>query len=203
MRGNLIVGLSGGIATGKTSVARIFSLLGALIIDADMIARKVVEPKGKAWQEVVASFGEEVLNEDLSINRQRLAELAFSQKALLQRLNEITHPEIIAEIEKQLKEMQTEGRIIILDAPLLIEAGLTNLVDKLIVVSASEETQMERLVKRNGLTKKAVENRISAQMPLPEKIAKADIVIDNDGSEEELEEKVGQIWRQMNRLRGE
>lgn len=191
---NLIVGLTGGIATGKSTVANIFKTLGAIIIDADIIARKVVQPATSVWQAIVDSFGQEILNADLSINRERLADLVFNKSFLRQKLNEITHPEIRDRIEKEISTFTPSEKIIIIDAPLLIEAQMTCLVDKLFVVYVSDQIQIERLMKRNNLNEQEAKNRIHAQIPFEERLKLADIVIDNNGTIEELREKIKQIW---------
>lgn len=191
---NLIIGLTGGISTGKSTVADMFKTLGAIIIDADIIARKVVQPTTSVWQAIVDFFGQGILNADLSINRERLADLVFSESSLLQKLNEITHPEIRDKIEKEISTFTPSKKIIIIDAPLLIESQMISLVDKLFVVHVSEKIQIERLMKRNNFNEQEAKNRIHAQIPLEEKLKLADIVIDNNGTIEELREKIKQIW---------
>lgn len=192
---NLIIGLTGGIATGKSTVADMFKTLGAIIVDADIIARKVVQPTTSVWQAIVDFFGQGILNADLSINRERLADLVFSESSLLQKLNEITHPEIRAKIEKEINTFTPSEKIIIIDAPLLIESQMISLVDKLFVVHVSEKIQIERLMKRNNFNEQEAKNRIHAQIPLEKKLKLADIVIDNNGTIEELREKIKQIWK--------
>jgi len=157
---------------------------GAFVIDADRIARKIVEPYKNAWKKIVEIWGEEILSPDLSLDRSRLGAIVFSDKEALERLNAITHPEIIREIEYELREKSFE-ELIILDAPLLIEAGLCDVVDEVWLVSVTVENQLERLCKRDDISREEAKKRINSQMPLKEKEKYAHLIIDNNGTWEE------------------
>ncbi len=191
----LVVGLTGGLATGKTTIAELFESLGAVIIDADKIAREIVKPNSSTWQKIKDYFGTKILNDDLSINRNLLGELIFSNEIHRKKLNEITHSEIIHKIKQEIEDAHCS--IVIIVAPLLIEANMISMVDKLIVVTASEETQTKRVMERDNLSKDDAKNRIDSQMPLSEKVKLADFVIDTDCPKTELEEKVKEIWESL------
>jgi dephospho-CoA kinase len=191
-----VIGLTGGIATGKSFVSEYLRELGAEIIDADEIARQVVQPGKSALREIVTEFGESVLNADGSLNRKKLGELVFSDPVKLDRLNRITHPYILAEIRMLLKKFRTSNtcRMIVLDAPLLFEVGLDSLVDEVWVVAVDYHTQLKRLMNRDNLTEDEAKCRIAAQMPLDEKVEKAQYIIDNSFSPEETKQQVKRLW---------
>ena len=196
----IIVGLTGGIASGKSTVGEMFKQLGAYLIDFDVLAREVVRPHLKAWKGVVEHFGTEVLNEDLTINRGMLAEIVFNDNAKLGKLNEIVHPAILEEDEQRMEEIRgiDPAAIVVKDIPLLFEMNYREFVDKVVVVYASEENQMKRLIDR-GLDPEGAAKRIGAQMPLAEKVNLADFVIQNNGSLAETRRQVEMIY---NALRG-
>ncbi len=178
----ILVGLTGGIASGKSAASKIFKKLGAYIIDADVLAREVVEPLKPAWRGVVKNFGKGVLNKDNSINRKKLAEIVFNNKKKRELLNSIVHPRVLKrakEIEKEIVKKDPEA-VIIFDAALLIESGAYKKMDKNIVVYADEDVQVKRLIKRDGLTKDEAKKRIKAQMPLRQKVRFADYIIDGN-----------------------
>jgi len=191
----LVVGLTGGIATGKSTVARFLSQYGAAVIDADEISREIIVPETRVFKEIVNQFGSEILSQDGTIDRTKLGRIVFSDLAKLKILNEITHPPVIKIIKSKLKEFKKrqDQKIVVIDVPLLIEAGLRPLVDFLVVVTAQEKTQIKRLQER-GLTLSEAKKRIKAQMPLSEKAKLADYVIENDGALEELEQKTKALW---------
>jgi len=191
----MIVGLTGGLGTGKSTVTSFFAELGAYIIDWDEVAKQVTCPYSKAWGEIVAYFGKDILNDDLTINRQQLAELVFSNREMLERLNQIVHPEVFEEDERIADEIKSRDphALIIKDIPLLFEVATPIDADRTIVVSASEQTQLERLEER-GMSRDAALNRIKSQLPLEEKIKAADFVISNDGSLEETKRQVDEIY---------
>ncbi|MBI4778609.1 dephospho-CoA kinase [Candidatus Desantisbacteria bacterium] len=191
----IIIGLTGSIGTGKTTVAGIFRDLGAAIINADKIARGIVEPQMPAWQQIIDAFGEKVLNIDSTINRHYLGELVFNDRLSLERLNRITHPLINEEIQKQIQEQN--DKIIIIDAPLLIEAGVEKIVDKIIVVTTSRDTQIKRLRIRDLFSDLQIEARLNSQLPLEAKIEKADYIIDNDGNTLETIRQIKKIWEEL------
>ena len=191
----LIIGLTGSIGTGKSTVANFFKELGAYIIDWDILAREVVQPHLKAWEGIVQYFGKDVLNEDMTLNRQKLAEIVFLNKEKVEKLNQIVHPEIISEDDRITKQITNRDpdALIVKDIPLLTEAYRGKLVDKIIVVSASEKTRLQRLEER-GMNQEEAKKRIQSQAPLDEKIKFADFVIDNDGSLEQTKMQVKKIY---------
>lgn len=202
----LVIGLTGGIVSGKTTVARMFKELGAKIIDADMIAREIVQPHKKAWKEIVKNFGEEILKENQEINRKKLGSIVFSNQTKLNYLNKITHPVIIENIKMQLSQISQQATrdnkeiICIVDAPLLFEACLAGMMDRNIVVYIPEKEQIVRLVKRDGISRQEALKRIRAQMSLKVKISLADYVIDNSLSPENTKQQVIQLWRKLNNI---
>lgn len=191
----IIVGLTGSVGTGKSTVARFFEELGAHIIDWDQLAREVVHPHSKAWKKIVECFGQDFLNEDLSIDRQRLAGTVFSDKGKLARLNQIVHPEVIKKDERITAEIKRRDKdaIVVKDIPLLHECAGHIVVDRVIVVSASEETQLRRLEEK-GMSRGEARRRMKSQLPIQEKTKGADFVIDNDGSPEETKRQVEAIY---------
>ena len=195
-----VIGLTGGVACGKSVVASMFRELGASIIDADQVSRLVVEPAQPAWEEIVERFGEEVLNPDGTINRSRLGEIVFRDEEKREELNRITHPKIIEKIRKLIEEHRKEGvEIVIVEAALIVEkGGMKSIISDLIVVTADEETQIKRFTQRVELSREEALLRIKSQMPISEKIKHATYVIDNSGSLEETKERVKKIWEIIN-----
>jgi dephospho-CoA kinase len=191
----IIVGLTGGVGTGKSTVTNFFWELGAYIIDWDELAREVTRPHSKAWKGIVEYFGKGILNDDLTINRQKLAEIVFCDQEKVTKLNQIVHPEVFKEDERitnQIKKLDPEA-LIIKDIPLLFEVDRPIFVDKVVVVSASEQTQLRRLEEK-GMSREDAENRIKSQLPLEEKVKSADFVINNDGTPEETKRQVEEIY---------
>jgi len=191
----IIVGLTGSVGTGKSTVAKFFRELGAYIIDWDELAREVIHPHLRAWKEIVEYFGRDFLNEDLTINRQKLAEVVFSDREKVAKLNQIVHPEVFKEDERITNEIKSldPDALIIKDIPLLFELTRPIFVGKVVVVSASEQTQLRRLEKK-GMNRKDAQSRIKSQLPLAEKIESADFVINNDGSLEETKRQVEELY---------
>lgn len=197
----MLIGLTGGIASGKSLIAEKLKRLGAYLIDADEIAREMVMPGLPAYQNIVKEFGEGILNPDKTINRKALGAIVFSNPKLRNRLEQITHPGILGEIDKRvlaIKDKDTKA-IIVVDAALLIEVGLYKKMDKVIVVYADEKTQIARLMKRDGLSYNEAKKRISAQMNLNEKKKYADFVIENvEGKEKkEIKDEVKRLFKIM------
>ena len=190
----IIVGLTGGMGTGKSTVATFFKELGAYVIDWDELARDVIRPNSKAWKEIVEWLGKDVLNEDLTINRQKLADVVFLNKEKVARLNEIVHPQVFKEDERITKEIKRidPDALVIKDIPLLFESKSPAL-DKVVVVSASEETQLTRLQEK-GMSRQDAQRRIRSQLPLEKKVKSADFVINNDGSLEETKRQVEEVY---------
>jgi dephospho-CoA kinase len=197
-----VIGLTGGIASGKSTVAEILAGLGVPVIDADQLARAVVAPGEPALAAIVAAFGEGVLNPDGSLNRPALGAIVFADPAARKRLEAITHPAIARLAEARLAELRQQGApVAIYMAPLLIEAGVTGRVDEIWVVYADRETQLGRLMTRDGSTREQAERRLAAQLPMEEKAKQGRVIIDNRGSREELERQVRAVWaRELHRL---
>jgi len=175
----VLVGLTGGIATGKSTVARMFRRCGAVVIDADELAREVVQPGKPAWREIVRTFGKTVLNPDRTLNRHALGVIVFGNRTKLQQLERIIHPRVAqaqARLTRQAARRNPEA-VVIYDVPLLFEAGIDKRVDKIIVVTADRKTQIARLKKRNRLTRAEAVRRIRSQMPLTKKVRLADFVL--------------------------
>ncbi|HLC43147.1 MAG TPA: dephospho-CoA kinase [Methylomirabilota bacterium] len=195
----LLVGLTGGIASGKSAVSRMLNQLGCLIIDADLIAREVVEPGEPAYQKIVEAFGQGILDDEGYVNRKKLGALIFRDAEKRRLLNEITHPEIIRREQEILAELMTEGHegIVVLDAALLIEAGGAGRVDRLVVVTADEATQQKRLSDRDDLPAEEALRRIRSQMPLSEKAKLAHYVINNSGTPHETLRQVQEVYQTL------
>jgi dephospho-CoA kinase len=197
----LIIGLTGGIVSGKSTVARMFKDLGAKIVDADKLGHKVILPQRAAWKRIIKIFGKDILQKDQTINREKLGKIVFANQNLLKKLNKITHPEIIKLIKKEISlakdDSKEEKKILIIDAALIYETKIDRLMDKIIVVYLDEEEQLERLIKRNNLSKKEALQKIKSQIPLKEKIEIADYVIDNSNSLDKTKEQVETIWQKI------
>lgn len=191
----LILGLTGGIATGKSTVAKMLVELGAAHVDADSLAREAVAVGEPAWRAIADYFGPSVFREDGSLDRKALAGLVFSDPQALAALNAITHPPIIALARKRLDEARSGGALVcVLEAPLLYESGLDSEVDLTVVVTASEATQLARLLTREQLTEEEARLRVRAQLPLEEKVRRADFCIDNDGPLPGTRRQVQDLW---------
>jgi dephospho-CoA kinase len=194
----VVIGLTGGIASGKSTVSNMIRKQGIRVIDADQIAREVVEIGKPAYEQIVKTFGQDILHEDKTINRERLGALIFSEENKRQELNQIVHPAVREEMLKQTEEEKAHhAKIVVLDIPLLFESKLTYLVDKTIVVYVDEETQLKRLMKRNSYSEEEAKMRIGSQLPLIEKVKLADEIIHNQGS---IEETSAQVHELINKL---
>jgi len=180
----MIIGLTGGIASGKSTVSQKLADLGAIIIDGDKIAHKIMEPGWPAYAEVVNEFGNDILNPDLSIDRTKLGAIVFEDPARMRALNRIVRPHIYEAIDKEIetKRLAHPKAVLVLDIPLLFEARLDLIADQVWVVWVDRETQISRLMGRNSLTRDDAIRRIDSQMPLDEKARRAHLVIDNNGS---------------------
>jgi dephospho-CoA kinase len=189
----IILGLTGGVASGKTTVAAMFKSSGARIIDADTIAHSLLKPDTEVYCQVVKTFGKAVLKKNRALSRKKLGRIVFNDKALRKKLNRIMHPEIIRIIRKKLQALR-QGAVV-LEAPLLIEAGLTGMVDKLIVVNLSLAKQIKRIQQKTLLTKEEVFKRIRSQMPLEKKVRLADFIIDNNGTRKQTKKQVMKLRR--------
>lgn len=196
----IVAGLTGGIATGKSTVSFIFKRLGAHIIDADEIAREVVKKGTPAWKEIKDFFGEDILSPDGTIDRAKLGEIVFREESKRKRLDEIVHPEVFKEIERLKEEIIRKDReaIILCDVPLLIESGYYSKVDKVILVYTEERKQLLRLT--NKFPREDALRRIKSQMPLEEKKKYADYIIDNSGPIEETEAQCRKVYEELRRF---
>ncbi|MBA9025851.1 MULTISPECIES: dephospho-CoA kinase [Bacillaceae] len=190
-----VIGITGGIASGKSSISQfIQEELGFTIIDADIAAREVVEPGQDAYQEIIQVFGNELLLPDTSIDRAKLGGIIFHDEKKRLQLNNIVHPAVRKRMLKQKETAFDLGeQVIFMDIPLLFESNLTHMVDKTILIYVDEQIQLERLMKRNGLSEADAKARIDSQMPLAEKKELADVVINNNGSLLEAQKQVKQV----------
>ena len=195
----LNVGLTGGIASGKSTVAKMFVKNGAHLIDFDGLAHEVQEPEKPAWKEVVNHFGERILQPDKKIDRVKLGNIVFTDKEKLAELNNIVHPLVYQEWHVRLEKIGKKEKhaIVLSDIPLLFEGNMQNLFDLTILVLIAPKEQICRLMARNGVSKEEAEKRLKSQMPISEKIALADIVIDNEGSIPETEKRAGKVWQEL------
>ena len=197
----LIVGLTGGAATGKTAVSQVLREEGAYIIDADQIARELVQPHRPAWNEIIRAFGKEILQEDRSIHRKELADKVFADPKQRKVLNQILHPRIKEEIARRTREIGQKDHkaIVVIDAPLLVELGMHRNVDRLVVVTSTRAQQMERLKKRDGRSTEEALGLLSSQMPVKEKEKLADFVMRNEGSLEEMKKRAKEVFKELKR----
>ena len=192
----LLVGLTGGIATGKSTVSEILRQLGCEIIDADRLARDVVEPEQPAWKQIVADFGRGVVNADGTLDRKKLGAIVFADPDRRKRLEAITHPAIRARFQARLDELAAQGfaGIVVFDAPVMIESGNYKNMDRLVVVVTDDATQAGRLQERDGTDEAEGRRKIASQMPLAEKAKLADYVIDNSGDREATAAEVRRVF---------
>ena len=195
----VLLGLTGGIASGKTTVATMLKEKGAPLIDFDLIARQVVEPHKPAWEKIVDYFGKQVLQEDESVDRKKLSNIVFRDFEKRKKLESFTHPRIHEEFVKQVNEIveREPGAIIQVDVPLLVELNLQYMFHKLLVVYIPREQQIERLAERDGISREEAANILKAQLPLDEKVGYADFVIHNENSLEETRKQVENLWKTL------
>ncbi|MCC6746278.1 MAG: dephospho-CoA kinase [Deltaproteobacteria bacterium] len=194
----MLVGLTGGIAAGKTTVAEVFAELGAGVVDADRLAREVTAPGAPALVEIVRVFGHEVLGADGSLDRAALGRRVFVDPAERAKLEAITHPAIAAASAARLEQLRDAGApLLIYEAALLVETGRYRQMDRLVVVTATEEVRVARLMARNGFTRADALARLAAQLPEEEKVRVADYVVDNSGALAETRRQVEAVWRAL------
>jgi dephospho-CoA kinase len=195
----LLVAVTGGIASGKSVVSKMLEDLGAPIIDYDVIAREIVEPGKPAWKDIVACFGERVLRQDRSIDRKNLSGIVFRDPEKRKQLESFTHPRIIEQGARRADEIARKNpdAIIQVAVPLLIEINLQDRFHKVLLVYVPRETQIERLMKRDGIAREAAESILKAQLPIDEKLRYADFVIHNEGTLEETRRQVEQVWEEL------
>ena len=191
-----IIGLTGGIASGKSTVSGMLRSLGAKVIDADQIARQVVQPGCAALEEIAAVFGSSVLSDDGGLNREALGKIVFNNSEARQKLNDITHSRICEEVWKAIVQLEREGyNMVVLDVPLLFESGWDAQVNEVWVVAVPLDVQIGRLMKRNRFTREEALARIASQMDLKSKVERADVIIDNGASKEVTRRQVIEAWQ--------
>lgn len=194
----LVIGVTGGLGTGKSTVTRMLGELGAVVIDADRVAHEVMEPNRLAWRKVVELFGGTMLNEDHTINRQQLGERVFRDPQARRQLEAVVHPQVIRRIKEQLRQLRRNRRIkvAVVDVPLLVETGTNSLVDVIVVVTAPPDIQRQRL-KERGLSDADMDQRMAAQWDLSAKVALADHVVDNGDGVAQTRRQVKRLWNQL------
>jgi dephospho-CoA kinase len=195
----LRVGLTGGIASGKSTVSGIFASLGAKIIDADEVARKLLLPGQPAWTRLWQAFGQEFFNPDGTVKRRQLRKMVFADPEKRKLLNSIVHPEVMKEINRRSENWSSseQAGVLLVDVPLLLEVGVASRFDKVIVVYASESVQIKRLMQRDGIAEEEAKQALKVQMPLSKKVEQADYVIDNNGTPEEAQAQVQRVWQEL------
>ncbi len=200
----LKVGLTGGIASGKSTVSEAFARLGAKVLDADKVAREVVLPGQPAWLKLQQAFGPEFFLPDGEVNRSKLRRLVFADPEERGKLNAIVHPEVMREINRRFEQLTTsvQDAVVLVDIPLLIEVGVAHRFDKVVVVYANESVQVMRLMQRDGLSREEARQGLSVQIDLREKARKADFVIDNSGTPGETQVQVEKVWQELLALAG-
>jgi len=198
----LVLGVTGGIASGKSTVAGMLAELGAPIVDFDMLAREVAAPGRPAFQEIVAYFGKEVVGEDGRLDRKRLSRIVFQDPAKRRKLEGMTHPRILEAFMCRLRQLAEKDPRAVVQAvvPLLFEVGLEPLVHKVLVVYASPDIQIERLMERDQISREEARRMLDAQMPIDRKAARADFVIRNEGDVEETRKQVTVLWGQLQEM---
>ena len=193
-----VIGLTGGIGSGKTQLARFLSELGAAVIDADRVGHEVLEESREVRRELVAAFGQEILTPEGEIDRKKLADLVFADGAALARLNQIMHPRIYRMVRNRLEEYRRQGTaVVVVEAPLLIEAGWTAMMDQVWVTVTPESTVLKRLKGRGGLSEREIRARIHAQMRDKARLKYAHVVINTGCSLDELKARAGKLWQEL------
>lgn len=194
------LGLTGGIASGKSTADEFFKKKKIPIIDSDLIAHKIMEIGQNGYKAVVDYFGTDILNDDQTINRRKLGGIVFNDKAKLKKLNKLTHPLVHQEIKQQMARYRAnQEKLVVIDVPLLFESGFESLCNGVLVISITPELQIERLMKRNNFTKKEAIARINNQMPLSEKEKRATYVVANTGTIDDLEKKLSDLLQEIGR----
>ena len=194
----LVIGLTGNLGSGKTTVARMFEKLGAKVLDADQMAHRLISPGGRAFKQVIRVFGRDILR-DGEIDRKKLASIVFEDHKKLETLNRLIHPKVIQDIRQEIafyKRKKTVS-LIVVDAPLLIESGLNALMDAALVVKATRALQLRRVMEKKGFQRNDALQRMKRQLPLREKLKYTDIVIDNRGTLQQTRKQVQEVWRRL------
>jgi dephospho-CoA kinase len=199
----ILVGLTGGIGSGKSSVTEMFKDEGAYVIDFDYLARVVVEPDTPAWRDIIDYFGPKILSPDRTLNRSKLAEIVFSDAQSRKALEGFTHSRIFEKQDSLLEDIKIKdpNAIVIVDVPLLFELSLNKKFDKIILVYVSRDVQIERAIKRDALHKEEVEKRLKAQIPIEEKTLLSDYIINNEGSLKNTKDQVKKVIRELKKLK--
>ena len=193
----IVVGLAGGIGCGKSEVARIMADLGAVVIDADKYGHQVYAPNTQGWTEVVAAFGDDILDDNGEVDRRKLGPKVFGKPEEMQKLNDIAWPKIKQSIQEEIENQRRTGTgVVVVDAAILIEAGWTDLSDQVWVATAPEEQVIKRVQARNNITEEQVKARIDSQMGTDERVAYADVVVSNDQDLDALKDNVVALWEQ-------
>jgi len=193
-----VIGLTGGIGSGKSTVSQFLAELGAVILDADKVGHEAYKPDTEAWREVVAAFGRQILTPNGDIDRKKLGEIVFGNPETLSRLNQIMHPRMYDMVKAQLKEYRRQGvAVVVLEAPLLIEAGWASSVDEVWITVARESTVLRRLEECSGLSKQQSLARIHSQLSSEERARHADVVIDTDCNLDEVKAKIKELWQRL------
>lgn len=193
-----VIGLTGGIASGKSTVAQFLAELGAVILDADEVGHEAFKPDTELWRRVVAAFGRQIVAPDGNIDRKKLGNIVFGNAESLSRLNRIMHPRMYALVKARLEQYRRQGRkMVVLEAPLLLEAGWSPLVDEVWVTTASEATVLKRLGERSGLSPAESLTRIRSQLPSAERVRRADVVINTDCDPDGLRSRVTELWQRL------
>lgn len=195
----LVIGITGGIACGKTEVAKVFQKKGAIILSGDQIGKKIVEKDKKVLKELARTFGRDILNKNGSLNRRRLGEVAFAAKESKDKLNQIVHPHLLKELRKRIQGLKKgrENTVVVVDAALIVEWGLEEELDHLIFVESKREDKIRRLAKEKGYSRREASDRIKSQLPESIKKEKADIVIRNDKGLAELRKRANEAWKRI------
>jgi dephospho-CoA kinase len=194
----IVIGLTGGIASGKSTVARMLTELGAVVIDADKVGHEAFRPHTEAWRKVVAAFGKGILGHNEEIDRSKLAQLVFDDPKALKRLNSIMHPLMHEIVRQKIEGLHLEGvGVVVLEATLLIEAKWTDLVDQVWVTITPEADVVDRLVSQKGFKEQQARARIKSQTPISQRAKKADVVIENDSDVNTLKKRVEGLWQQL------
>jgi len=191
----LVIGLTGSIGTGKSEASRELEALGASLISADQVGHEAYTPNTDAWEQVVAAFGEEILQEDGEIDRRKLGAIVFSDAGQLAKLNQIMHPRMARMVADKIEVLRSQGTgVVVVEAALLFEAGWDSLVEEVWVTDSPEQAVIERLRKRNGLSEEEARKRISSQMDRAERLGKSDFIIDNSGDIAGLGSAIKELW---------
>ena len=196
----IVIGLTGGILSGKSTISQMLAEKGAVIIDADKIGHEAYKPHTKTWQELVDAFGKRILKENMEIDRKKLGEVVFNDTRALAQLNKIVHPEMHSMMKEEIERLRSEGvGVVVLEAAVLIEANWTDLVDEVWVAVAPEEVAVKRLQNRGGLSEEQARARIRSQISSGERAKHADVIIDTDCELSEVRAKVVELWQRLHK----